>query len=248
MEKITHLWKRAPLVVSLLVLFACGGGGCGTPATSTSTLSGVAAVGTPIDSGTIHIICAEGSALIPTTTNSTGAWQITFSGQTLPCAVEVSGGTISGVTNPTPYHSIAIITGNVNVTPLTDLIVANMVGTATPSTWFAGLSTTPAPLKAITQAQMTTSLTKLSAALSGLTPLSTNNPITTVFTPTPGNVCDDMLTALATAMTNTGVTYTSLLSYASVPALTVPANFGTGLTTAFMGTTSGSSNPLPVTD
>jgi len=39
-----------------------------------------------------------------------------------------------------------ISTGTVNVTPLTDLLVANLVGTATPSTWYAGLSSNPAPL------------------------------------------------------------------------------------------------------
>lgn len=83
---------------------------------------------------------------------------------------------------------------------------------------------------------MNTALINLSAALSALTPLSTNNPITTAFTPSPGNVSDNMLTALKTALTNTttGVTYVSLLSNASVPAFTAPViGFGTDLTTAY---------------
>lgn len=243
MEKIMQFLKLASLVASLLVLPSCGGGGGGgessTPAAS--TLSGVAAVGTPIVNGNINVVCAAGSALV-TTTNTTGAWSVTLSGQTLPCAVEVSGGTINGVSNTTPYHSIATTTGTVNVTPLTDLMVANLAGTATPSIWFAGLRTTSAPLAAITQTQVNAALTKLSAALSGLTPLSSTNPITTTFTPTAGNVSDDMLTALKTALaTNTaGVTYASLLSNASTTTFTAPvAGFGTAMTTAYAGTTSG---------
>ena len=128
-------------ILCSIILVACGGGsGSSTP--SSSTLSGVAAVGTPIANGTINIRCASGSAL-NTTTSSSGGWQVTLSGQTLPCAVEVSGGTINGVANTMTYHSIATAIGTVNVTPLTDLMVANLAGTATPTTWFTGLSCHP---------------------------------------------------------------------------------------------------------
>ena len=238
MEKIMHFLKLVSFVASILVLSSCGGGG-GSSTPAVRALSGVAAVGTPIVNGTINVICAAGSALAPTVTASTGAWQVTLSRQTLPCAVQVSGGTINGVINTTPYDSIATTTGTVNITPLTDLLVANLVGAATPSTWFAGLSTNPAPLTTITQTQVNATLAKMSTALSGLTPLSTNNPITTAFTPTSGNVSDDMLTALATAMAYTGVTYESLLSDASTTTFTAPPGFGTALATAYNGTTSG---------
>ncbi len=241
--KLQHLFVAA---ITVALLSGCGGGGgSSSPATSTSTpatrnLGGVAAVGSPIVAGTINVSCASGSALASTTTSSMGAWQVTLAGQTLPCAVQVTGGTISGVANTTPYQSIAITPGTVNVTPLTDLMVANLAGTATPSVWFAGLSANPAPLTAINQASVTGALAKMSAALPALTSLNTINPIITAFTPTSGNVSDDMLTALKTAMTNTGVTYTSLLSNASVPAFTAPVTgFGTALATAYAGTTSG---------
>ena len=163
---------------------------------------------------------------------------VTLSGQTLPCAVQVTGGTINGITNVTPYHSIATALGTVNVTPLTDLLVANLAGTATPRTWFAGLGTVPAPISVITPSQVTAAFVKLRAAMSGFTSLNTINPITTTFTPTPGNVSDDTLSALKLALATTGVTYASLLGNASVPAFTAPAaNFGTALTTAYSGLT-----------
>ena len=221
-------------------LISCGGGSSTPP---TSTLSGVAAVGTPIVGGNISVICAAGSPL-STNTGTGGAWQVTFSGQTLPCAVEVSDGTINGVANTTNYTSIAISAGTINVTPLTDLLVANLVGTATPSTWFAGLSSNSAPLASITQTQVNTALTNLSTTLlSGLTQLSANNPITTTFTPISGNVSDDMLTALLTAMTNTGVPYTTLLGDASTA--TPITGFNTALTTAYSQTPSGSVPQAP---
>lgn len=235
---------RSFFVAAICALAGCGGGAGGSGAPAAPTLSGVAAVGFPIVNGSISARCATGAPLTATT-NSTGGWQVTLAAtHTLPCAVQVSGGTINNAANTTPYHSIATTTGNVNVTPLTDLMVANLTGNATPSAWFTGLSTTPAPLTTITQANVDASLTKLRAALSTLAPLGTTNPITTAFIPAPGNISDDMLSALKAAMTSMGTayTYTSMLGSASVPAFTVPSGFSTALATAYAGTTSGSTS------
>jgi len=237
-------------IIALFVvvsLTSCGGSGGGgdssggtTPPVSSITLSGVAAVGTPIVNGNVRVICTTGGTNTPTTTNNSGAWSITLTGQSTPCAVEVSGGTINGVTNTTPYHSIAINAGTVNVTPLTDLIVANLVSAATPSAWFANLSASAAPLAAITQNKVTTAFFNLSTALSGLTALSNFNPMTTSFSPTSGNVSDDMLTALANAMASNSTTYNTLLSNASSSTFTAPTGFNAALAIAYAGTTSGS--------
>ena len=225
-------------MVSVFLLTACGGGGgsgSSAPAASASTLSGVAAVSYPIANGTIQIMCAGGGPL-NTLTNSTGAWQVTISGQTLTaCVVEVSDGTINGVANTIPYHSVATSFGTVNVTPLTDLMLANLAGTATPNIWFAGL--TPAAFVPITSTSVNAALANQCAALSGLTPLCTTNLITTVFTPTSGNTLYNMLIALQMAMLNTGVTYTSLLSNASVAGYAAPvAGFNAALTAAYAAT------------
>ncbi|MEK7810506.1 MAG: hypothetical protein AAB278_01670, partial [Pseudomonadota bacterium] len=214
-----NFWiNRLKLTITLLALVnlaSCGGGGKSgsSSAPPARVLSIVAAVGTPIVNGNIDVICATGSA-ISTSTSGAGTVQVTLSGQTLPCAVRLWGGTINGIANMTHFHSIATAAGNVNVTPLTDLLVANLAGTATPSSWFSGLSATPAPLAAITQYRVDAAAVKLGIALSGLTTLSAVHPVTTAFTPTAGDPSDDMLTALATAMTNTGVTHSALLSNA----------------------------------
>ena len=219
-----------------LIVAACGGGGGdGSPPAEPNTLSGVAATGYPIANGTIQVMCAGGGPL-NTTTSSTGAWQVTISGQTLPCAVEVSGGTINSVPNTIPYHSIATSFGAVNVTPLTDLMLANLAGTATPNIWFAGLNS--AALVPITSTTVSTALNNQCAALSGLTLLCTVNPITTVFTPTGDNVMDYLLIALQMAMINSGVTYSALLNDAAAAAYTAPiASFNTALADAYTATT-----------
>lgn len=223
--------------VTTLFLSGCGGdggGGGGSSTPAASGLSGVAAVGSPIAGGTISVVCSGGSALDRATTSSTGVWQVTLSGQTLPCAVEVSGGTINGTANTTTYHSIATAAGTVNVTPLTDLIVANLASTATPGTWFAGLNASPSKLSSISQTTVDDALTKLRTALNGLPQLSANNPITMEFSATPGTAGDDMLTALKTAMNSTGVPYTSLLASASGPNFIAPVvGFDTALTSAY---------------
>lgn len=229
------------MIFSVAVAACGGGGGGGESSTTASTLGGVAAVGSPIANGTVQVKCAGGVILTGTTT-SAGAWQVTISGQTLPCAVEVSGGTVNGTANTTPYHSVATSFGTANATPLTDLVVANLAGTATPGVWFAGLTT--AALVQITTISVNTALTNLRIAFSGLAPLGMVDPITTAFTPTPGNTSDDMLAALKTSMANTGVTYATLLNNASTPNFANPvAGFGNALATAYAVTASGGTWP-----
>ncbi len=199
----------------------------------------MAAVGYPIANGKVQLKCAGGSAL-PVSTSSAGAWHVNLSGVTLPCAIEVSGGTVNGVTNTTPYHSIASSPDNANISPLTDLTMANLAGTATPGAWFSGL--TGDTVSTITTDSVNIALFKLDSALSGLPPLGKINPITAPFTAVAGDPGDDMLAALQTAMTDTGVNYTALLGCASTGFSTAAVtNLNTALPAAYAGTPSGSS-------
>lgn len=233
--KRTLIELAAAGLVSGLLLTGCGGGGGGGGSTTASSaLGGTAAVGSPIADGAIAIKCAAGSALA-TTTGSMGEWQVALSGQTLPCAVRVSGGTIAGAPNTTPYHSIATSLGTVNVTPLTDLVVANMAGDA-PGTWFSGLG--PAKFAPITPTNVDAALNRVRDALA-LAPLNTINPITTAFTPIPGDSSDNLLAALKAAMVSTSVTHDALLGNASTPAFAAPAGLGTAMATAYAGLPNG---------
>ncbi len=205
-----------------------------------STLGGVAAVGHPIVNGIVQVKCAGGGPFQSTTIGD-GTWKATLSGATPPCAVEISGGTINGAQNTTPYHSIAPSLDTANITPLTDLTVANLASTATPDTWFAGL--TSAALSSIASNDaVNKALINLRTALNGLPPLSNINPITATFAASPGNPSDDMLAALQTAMANTGVSYPTLLNSASSGfSSTAAISLNAALPAAYAGTPSGSS-------
>lgn len=208
----------ATTLAASLMLAACGGG---SSASTADTLSGVAAVGVPIVGGHINIACAGGSAL-STTTDSGGAWQVTISGQTLPCALEVSGGTVGGSANGTPYHSIALSFDTVNITPLTDLVVANLAGKA-PAAWFAGINA--AALNSANSAAVSAALQKVTTALGVRASLNGANPLTAPFSPTNGNVIDDILEALAKARVSAGLDYSALLALAAGSGFSAPENF-----------------------
>jgi hypothetical protein len=233
------------IACSALALLGCGGGGGGSSSSpaSVSTLTGTAAVGSPIVGGTATIKCASSTALPTSTTTAVGGLSITLTGQTFPCAVQITGGTINTVANTTAYHSITMSAGNVNATPLTDLMIANLAGTGTPSTWFASLTTTQ--LAAITQTRVNTALTNLQTALGSTLPTSIN-PITTAFTPTAGVQMDDVLSAFALALTSNGTSHANLLSSAGAStgaAFTPPVGFGTAFINGFTKTLTGGGTP-----
>ena len=117
------------LVPALLAGFiaACGGsgGGTATPAAST-TLSGTAAAGAPII-GTVTVKGSLGntkSALI----EADGNYDVDVTGLTAPYRLRAEG-TVGGRTYKLHSYAVADDLGqNVNITPFTDLIIANVAG------------------------------------------------------------------------------------------------------------------------
>lgn len=200
-------WKYLPVVSLVVLLTGCQGSDDSTPAPD--TLGGTAATGAPIVGGTVNVKCAGGNTLSDVT-DSSGIWQVTLSGQTLPCAVEVSGGNLVGGQT---YYSLALQPGTVNITPLTDLIVANLAGQA-PSAWYGGLNANA--YQQLTISAVNTALNNLRTAL-GLSVLDDIDPLTASFDAEAGDSLDNVLEAMQTAFTN----YAALLQ----------AAFGDGFTT-----------------
>ena len=108
-------------VVMLGVLGACGGGG-GTPA---STVAGTAATGAAIASGTVTLKCVSGTTSVATT-GTDGSFAIDVSSVTLPCVGRVDYKDAGGVAQK--LHTFISAKGNANITPVTDLLVANLTG------------------------------------------------------------------------------------------------------------------------
>ena len=139
---------RAGLLGVILAVASCGGdsssrsggaagGGGGPTAPASSSLSGTAAVGAAIQTGTVTAECADGSGFTSTvTTNADGAWSGSITSTALPCVLTVTGGTPS-----VTLRSYASQPGTINITPITDMVLALTTGLAdgswiaTPANW-----------------------------------------------------------------------------------------------------------------
>lgn len=102
-------------------LAACGGGG----SSASQSISGVAATGLAISDGQVTLKCAAGSTA-PVTTQADGSYSIDLGSATLPCIVRV---TYTDGTGQHRLHSLAKTGGTVNITPVTDAVVANLSST-----------------------------------------------------------------------------------------------------------------------
>ncbi len=199
---------------SLGLLGGCGGGGgsssspvSGNNTGTTASVSGTAATGYPIVGGAVAVKCASGFTTSATTAND-GTWSATIPDTAYPCAVQVSGGTANGVALTAPVHSMMLGSGNVNVTPLTDLIVANVAG-QDPATWFTSANSTQLNA-AVTSANITSAIGVVSTVLASLPgqPALPNgfNPITTPFNANQVDAGDVVLDNYAVGLASAGMT------------------------------------------
>jgi hypothetical protein len=189
--RLSTLASGTALVSVAALMAACGGGDDLGPAT-TGVLSGTAATGAPITGGRVDVACASGSPL-SATTSATGTYEVALQGQALPCKLKVSGGSLaSGVA----YHSVALQAGTVNLTPLTDLVVARMAGGA-PSAWFSAIAA--ADFQKLTADAVNTALGAITTGLGLATPLGGKNPMTAGFEAKTTDPLDKVLEAIKAA-------------------------------------------------
>jgi hypothetical protein len=112
-------------VVSLAIAGCGGGNGADSPpAAASDTVKGLAAVGAPVTGARVELICANGVSG-HTTTDDDGRWSIQLANPEYPCLVTLSDSTShAGLV----LHSLAQDKGHVNITPLTDLVLARAAG------------------------------------------------------------------------------------------------------------------------
>lgn len=202
---LTYLFLSA---ITAAGLTACGGGdGSSFSPTPAVVVSGTAATGAAIVSGAITLKCVSGSASTATT-GTDGRFTVDVTGVTLPCMLRVSYKDASGV--PQVLHSLATIAGNVNITPLTELLVSNLTG-AVPTTIFNSFDATRA--NAATAAQITAATAAVKTYLANLGAATTNLPADLIganFTPangsTVGDSVDKVLDDLAAKLKASGLT------------------------------------------
>jgi len=109
------------------ILAACGGGGGGSIPVAGSTVSGVAATGLAIADGQVSLKCSAGEAS-SVRTLADGSYSVDVSKVTLPCVARVDyKDAATGA--PQKLHSLVQAAGNVNITPVTDMLLANLSST-----------------------------------------------------------------------------------------------------------------------
>jgi len=111
------------------LLAACGGGGGdnGSVPFSGPTVSGVAATGLAIPNGLVSLKCSAGVASTVSTL-ADGSYSIEVGNVTLPCVARVVYNEAS-TGAPQKLHSLVQTAGNVNITPVTDMLVASLTTT-----------------------------------------------------------------------------------------------------------------------
>ncbi len=176
---IQRMHTFGPLAAAvLLALGACGGGGDSAPAAPPGPaaptgvgIGGTAATGAPIVGGTVTVTCASGSGQATTAAN--GSYSVTLTSGVAPCLVQVSGGGL------TYYSMVATGSANpstVNLTPLTTLMTAQVLGAVPTST-----TLTPDIQARLTAANIASARGALTTALNGRVDIAAFDPIATAF-------------------------------------------------------------------
>lgn len=206
----TNTLRHSFLLAALAAgLQACGGGGSG-PSSDTAQIQGVVAVGAPVVGADIALACAVALTHSPITSGAGGAWSASVPLASLPCAAAASGGTVGGAANTQTLHSLVTAGGTVNITPMTDLLVALAAGTS-PSAWFAAV--TLEQLAAASQAAADAQASIVQALqTAGYTLPADFSPVDMAFTAVAGNAYDDLLEALSAAIAEAGTSYAAVLA------------------------------------
>jgi hypothetical protein len=216
--------------LSVLALAACGGSDNGdspppppapapAPVATPMQVSGTVASAAALAGANVSVSCARGSG--STTANGSGAYIQKFDDASLPCVV-----TATSADGKTVLHSIAAGATAADtvaqVTPLTELLVAQFAGAA-PATYAAGFgssSTVSASALQTAQTTLLQSLTHANVDVSGVTDV-----VAGTLQPGSSSGYDAALQNLSAAETNAGITLPQLTT-------AVATSAGTGATTS----------------
>jgi hypothetical protein len=201
-----YLYKRMICVLGIALLNACGGGGGGGgggSGTIDPTLSGLAATGAALASATVTVKCTAGG-LLTTTTTVNGSFSLQLGGaQSLPCMLKAESGATTLFSYATGY-------GRINITPLSDLVLA-AAGNDTPANLFATFDSTVAGTISANLASAKTYVRNQVVSLD-FTPIAID-PLTGTFV--IGDTHDQILDQLQTALANNAKTLDDLRTQAT---------------------------------
>jgi hypothetical protein len=177
-------------------LTGCGGGDNASSSMS-PTVTGTAATGAAIVGGAVTAKCVSGTAA--GTTGNDGSFNLDLSsGQTPPCILQVTKGTIT-------LYGYASAAGHANITPLTDMVLSNALADS-PAVAFNNFDTT-------NQGKITAGLTAAKTYVQAqIVAAGLGTPTGDLLTGTfaVGDSNDHILDALGMGLTGAGKTITDL--------------------------------------
>lgn len=211
--KLRRLVKQISAMSLPVALAACGGGGdSSTSAPSVATalkVSGTAAVGAAMANASINITCAAGSATPSADAN--GVYTASMTDGALPCVI-----TATSSDGQTVLHSVAPGTGHAdttaNVTPLSELLVAQLAGTD-PAAYVASFTGTTAIASTDVSAAQTALLKTLGDA--GIDVSAVNDIVGGTLSAGTGTGYDGALDKIKTTLTTAGTTLAELTTAVS---------------------------------
>ena len=200
-------------VLATSLLYACGGGGSSGISAGTTTVSGTAATGAAITAGTVTLKCVSGTSTAATT-GTDGSFAIDIGAVTLPCVGRVDYKDAAGAAQK--LHTFITAAGTANITPITELLVANLTG-GTAVDAFDKFDATKS--KAITAAQLTAAIAAIKAYFGTTLGLAVTDfpadPVGTKFLAksgaTAGDKTDALLDALAAQLKLTNITLANVV-------------------------------------
>ncbi len=164
--KARHILLAGSVCLMTSLLAACGGGSSTasnpvvTPQVTTSSLRGTAATGKAIADAAVNYKCRNGTGA--TKTAADGTFEINLpAGSALPCVLETTN-----PANSKKLHALAVNTGVINLTPLTEMLSTRVMRTD-----MAAFFTNPdldAVTKNLTSTNITTAQNEIRQVLSGL--------------------------------------------------------------------------------
>ena len=186
------------LAISALTagLLAACGGSSSSSSTPAVTVSGVAATGAAISGGSVNLNCAAG-AVRSATTGADGSFLLDVTLATMPCVGRVDYKDSSGAAQK--LHTLVSQGGVANITPVTELIVANLTGGAAADAFDQFIAQLP-KIKAYTPTQVRTAADAVKTFLKAVLNVDVSNlpddPITTRLLATNGAVKGDKFDAV----------------------------------------------------
>ena len=125
MAHLFHIrWLIAACAMALAACGGGGGGGAGTAATP-ALVNGTAATGAAIVGGKVTLKCQNGTSSVATT-GTDGGFSVDVAVIGLPCVGRVDYTDSKGAAQK--LHTFITAAGTANITPVTDLLVANLTG------------------------------------------------------------------------------------------------------------------------